>query len=91
MMKYYSVCLVNKSTGIIEQIAVSDLPLSDEMVGKPSGYKDTHILNKFEFDSESKVRAKEVLAEIEMKGKSVKEKLTLASIKSKTGILKNIK
>lgn len=49
-VKHYCLAMINKDTGEIEHIATSNAPLSDEAVGKPQNWENTHYMSRFEFD-----------------------------------------
>lgn len=88
--KHYAIGLVNKITGEIDHVAVSDLTLADEMVGLPSNYALTHQLTRFEFEAEtngkSVLRARDLLQEIEMSGANPAQKSAAnAIVKMRSG------
>jgi len=86
--KHFVIVLENNSSNVIDHIAVSDLPLMDNMVGLPDRYNITHKLHRYEFDADtgtsSILRAREVLAEIEVRSGLIK-------IKSGRNKLSNLK
>ena len=78
MKKHFAVCRVNKATGNIDHIAVSDLPLNEEMCGCPDDHAASHVIKRFEFDADPGdapiIRGRDVLAMIEMSGNTPAEK-----------------